>query len=294
MLSLPLVVPTAAGQPIIAVVGGTGFIGSRVCRSLVEDCACSKVLSISRNGRIPEWADGQAWTSKVSWQTIDLASDDAGLKLTPLLDNVDGVVSCVGTSNVYELTTDGRKEGVRAYRFERNGPPNVMVVDAAKKAGASRFVYIAVAADVETALAGAMPGVFDGKRLAMDAVRSAFPDTAHAIFGPHSVYDAGSNPVGAAAQAALSTGAARGLINANRLIGNLGWRGEDFLTKARLMPPCPVAELGLAVALAVCGAADIEQSVRTVRIDDGVEVSAEGRHVDGTEAILRVAKQAVR
>ena len=78
-----------AAPPTVAVFGGSGFVGSRVCKAL-NDCGLN-VVSISRAGKPPEWAAAEPWT-----QQIDYSSADA-LAPTPIpLPKIDCAISCVG------------------------------------------------------------------------------------------------------------------------------------------------------------------------------------------------------
>ena len=93
---------------------------------------------------------------------------------------------------------------------------------------------------------------------------------------------------------ALDSGWARGLIGLNRAIGEVGYRGEDFVTKVSLTPPVSVDELATAIAATVTGAVAIEESERVVIVNEGGrdaerEISTVAKYVDGTEAIRRIA-----
>ena len=53
----------AAASMRVAVFGGSGYLGSRVCQTLVG-AGCS-VLSVSRTGKPPARAEGSPWSSQV-------------------------------------------------------------------------------------------------------------------------------------------------------------------------------------------------------------------------------------
>ena len=99
-------------------------------------------------------------------------------------------------------------------------------------------------------------------------------------------------------QGALSTPVARGVVTANRVLGNMGYRGEDLVTKTLLSPPCPADDLAQAIAATAVGAVTIERSERVTWMPgpdgNGQEVRAWGAHVDGTEQILDVAARSCR
>ena len=54
--------------PRIAVYGGSGFIGSRVCQTLAA--AGCEVVSLSRTGMPPVWAASQPWIDGVEWRFL--------------------------------------------------------------------------------------------------------------------------------------------------------------------------------------------------------------------------------
>ena len=54
----------------VTVLGGSGFTGSRVCKALVDGGA--EVVSVSKGGKAPAWAAGEAWASSVDWRSNDL------------------------------------------------------------------------------------------------------------------------------------------------------------------------------------------------------------------------------
>lgn len=280
----------------VCVFGGSGFIGSRVCRACVEKLGCKSVISVSRSGGPPKWASGQAWASQVTWATGDAAED--GVLADCMAGGVDGVISCVGLGDVLEMgkdgysdmkyTSDGRSK--RQYFYDGNGPPNQNIAAAAKSAGATKLAYVGVAQDAENGLRGSMPGLFEGKQAAAETAQAALGDGA-IVFGPHAVY---SGQAGAFVQGLLSSGAGRGLVGLNRAIGEMGWRGEDLVTKARLTPPVDVDELALALGAAAVGIVDVAKSERTVYIEGGVEVVSHGKYVDGTDAIRSLSGEAAR
>ena len=80
----------------------SGFIGSRVCQTLVESGA--KVLSVSRKGGPPSWAasSDQKWVDRVVWLSADIMTECGDndtiedSKIFQALGRIDGAVSCVG------------------------------------------------------------------------------------------------------------------------------------------------------------------------------------------------------
>jgi nucleoside-diphosphate-sugar epimerase len=118
----------------VTVVGGTGFVGSRVCKSLVDKGA--EVTSVSKSGRVPAWAAGEAWTRDVRWASVDLLSGDEAAT-DAAIGSPDSVVSCVGV-------VDPDPEVLR----RGNGDANVNAFASAKRGGVKRAVYVSVASEV--------------------------------------------------------------------------------------------------------------------------------------------------
>ena len=83
----------------VTVLGGTGFVGSRVCKLLADQEGIETVISLSKSGRIPAWLAKEEATDnkdKIVWTAIDLvtASDR---DLDTAMGSPDAVISCLGT-----------------------------------------------------------------------------------------------------------------------------------------------------------------------------------------------------
>ena len=157
------------GEQKVVVVGGSGFVGSRVCAALRErGCA---VTSVSKSGAAVEGA-----SSAIG---VDLAdASNARDALRDSFAGADCVVSCVGV-----IGADDAK--MRA----GNGDYNVVVVEAAKAAGVRRFVYVSVASIVPDVVGGvAMKGYFEGKTMAEDAIRANYDASEYVIVKPSFIY----------------------------------------------------------------------------------------------------------
>jgi hypothetical protein len=72
-------------KQLVLVLGGSGYIGRRVCKELVEassgdDEAATRVVSISRNGKPPSWCfddngdSSSVWAENVEWIKHDIGS----------------------------------------------------------------------------------------------------------------------------------------------------------------------------------------------------------------------------
>ena len=149
--------------------GGSGFVGSRVCDAL-RTAGVVDVVSVSKSG-------GNGGVA------IDLSSDACVTALTDAMKGADCVVSCVGVFKPGD--DDAMREG--------NGTYNVRVVDAAVAAKVGRFVYVSVASIVPDALGGAdsapvMAGYFAGKKMTEEAVLNAFDDSNVCIVKPSFIF----------------------------------------------------------------------------------------------------------
>ena len=288
----------------VAVFGGTGLIGSQVCRALIA-CGCA-VTSISRNGdictgtgkRMQETFIGESWVNKVNFVQADANIEDAVLQA--LADGVDGVVSCMGSSTDL-LSANSNGWNGRCYwsessrqQYAQEHDPVVKVVTASKSAGAQRFVYVGVSSDAERGFGGPLPGLYTGKRAAALAARDAFGLGNFVYVGPHLVVG-GSDDVRIKA---LNSGLGRGLMAINDAIGEIRSFGEDYTTKTRLTPPVTASAVASVIAASVTGSVDVAESVRRsgMTVDDGAkdgeatEIADPMRLVDGTDAILALAK----
>jgi len=153
----------ATGKPAITVVGGTGFVGSRVVKNLVESGAA--VTSVSKSGRVPAWCADESWTTEVAWVANDLTRG-ARENLEAAVGSPDVLVSCVGSVG---FDMQGLILG--------NGIANVAATKAAAKAGCCRFVVVSVASEVAACegswLPGFFSGYFKGKGMAEAAMKGA-------------------------------------------------------------------------------------------------------------------------
>lgn len=162
LLSLLL---TSSDAMRVTVVGGSGFVGSRVCKSLAQSGA--EVTSVSRSGQAPDWASGEAWTNGVTWAKADLLGNAGAIDAA--MGSPEAVVSCVGV-------VDPDAEVLRS----GNGAANVNAFASAKRAGVKRSVYVSVASEVAACEENWLPfakdefaAYFAGKRMAEEAAADA-------------------------------------------------------------------------------------------------------------------------
>ena len=185
MLSLAIGL-LAAPSPRFAVFGGTGYLGSRVCKTLVS-CGCS-VVSVSRSGRAPAWAASEDWSQQVSW----LAADVLAAEQITTLPAIDGAISCVGN-----MRPSPKFAGFFGLHWDyqqmvlENGVVTERIAEAAKRAGATRFVYVSASSTMKYAYGGALMGYIDGKESGEASVRRCFADENTCIVGPSLILGGG-------------------------------------------------------------------------------------------------------
>ena len=124
-----------AASSSVVVLGGTGFVGSRVVQQLVER-GFSKVVSVSKSGKAPARFAGEDWVTGVEFKALDLvgASEEA---VAEAIGAPDVLVSCVGV-----VGTDA------AELLAGNGATNVKAFEAGRRAGIRRAVCVGVASEV--------------------------------------------------------------------------------------------------------------------------------------------------
>ena len=282
----------------VAVFGGSGYIGSQVCKALIA-CGCA-VTSASRGGAPPSRLEDEQWAAQVKWVAADAAvGGDAGAALA---GGVDGVVSCIGQGDL-QLASDkgwnsrwGWSEFSRR-QYDENFLPNKQAVAAAQAADAQRFVYVGASSDCERGFGGPNPGLYMGKRDAALLAREAFGDGLTYV-GPHLVVDS----KGDARIKTANSGFGRGLMSINDFFGEIRSFGPDYTSKTRLTPPVPMADVALAITASVVGKVEVPESSRCcgmtmysgVRESEQQEIADVMRHVDGTEAILELSTRAQR
>lgn len=158
----------------VVVLGGSGFVGSRVCEQLVGQGA--EVVSISRSGGPPASAANAPWASKVKWVAGD--ASDGGF-LEPQFKGASAVISCIGV-----IFGNGEEKDRR-----NNAAPNVAAADAAAAAGVKRYVFVSVSSQVEPVVAPLLGhGYFDGKADAERELLAKFGEGNSLIIKPSFIY----------------------------------------------------------------------------------------------------------
>lgn len=163
--SSPIDVDAEVKSMKILVLGGNGFVGSAVCKQAVAQGI--SVVSLSRSGRP---AILEPWVDQVTWVSGDVFLTE----WDSLLDGVQAVISTLGL-----IGPNDQMEKI-------NADANIIAVNAAKKAGVSKFVYISVH-DYNLPEFALNNGYFAGKRKAEAEILSAFPNTG-TILRPGFIY----------------------------------------------------------------------------------------------------------
>nr|XP_043639237.1 uncharacterized protein At1g32220, chloroplastic-like [Erigeron canadensis] len=158
-------VPPPPPADKLLVLGGSGFVGSHICKEALSRGL--SVASLSRSGRS---SIQEAWANKVDWHQGDLLS---GGSWKEALNGVTSIVSCVGGF------------GSNSYMYKINGTANMTAIRAAAEQGVKRFVYIS-AAD-SGVINYFLQGYFDGKRAAETELMMRYP-YGHAILRPGFIY----------------------------------------------------------------------------------------------------------
>ena len=160
----PLVANAEDGAPApkgtkVLVLGGSGFVGSRVVQKLKAQGV--EVVSTSTNGR-----DGTI-AFDATKGGIDVAKE-----IESLAKGCTAVISCIGS-----IGTPSDKAINAATGLAARG---------AKAAGVDRFVYISVAPEVREFAQGIdfLKDYMAGKSFSQDSVESYFPDSKHVFIEP--------------------------------------------------------------------------------------------------------------
>ncbi|XP_074573321.1 uncharacterized protein At1g32220, chloroplastic-like [Curcuma longa] len=151
--SVPIDVSADVKTEKIVVLGGTGFVGSAICKAAVSKGI--EVVSVSRSGR-PSYTD--SWIDQVRW----IAGDVFYLMWDEVLIGATAVVSTLGGF--------GNEDQMKRI----NGEANILAVGAAKDFGVSKFVLISVH-DYNLPSFLLSSGYFTGKRQAESEVLSKYP-----------------------------------------------------------------------------------------------------------------------
>ncbi|KAK9079906.1 hypothetical protein SSX86_001580 [Deinandra increscens subsp. villosa] len=149
----------------LLVLGGSGFVGSHICKEALNRGLSVASLSRSGNSFIQE-----PWANRVQWHQGDLLS---GSSWKEALSGVTSIVSCVGGF------------GSNSYMYKINGTANITAIRAAAEKKVKRFVYVS-AAD-SGVMNYILQGYYDGKRAAETELLVRYP-YGHVILRPGFIY----------------------------------------------------------------------------------------------------------
>ncbi|XP_051186407.1 uncharacterized protein At1g32220, chloroplastic [Lolium perenne] len=148
----PVKMPPPPSPDKLLVLGGSGFVGSHVCKEALDRGFV--VSSLNRSGKP---SISESWADKVIWNQGNL------LEPASLMDSMDGVsavVSCVGGF------------GSNSQMVKINGTANINAIRAAAEKGIKRFVYVSAA---DFGLVNyLLQGYYEGKRAAEAELLSKF------------------------------------------------------------------------------------------------------------------------
>ncbi|XP_015897724.1 uncharacterized protein At1g32220, chloroplastic [Ziziphus jujuba] len=139
----------------VVVLGGSGFVGSAICKAAVSNGI--EAISVSRTGR-PAYPG--SWVDQVSW----IPGDVFYLNWDEVLGGATAVVSTIGGF--------GSEEQMQRI----NGEANVVAVNAAKEFGVPKFILISVH-DYNLPSFLLSSAYFTGKRKAESEVLSKYPNS---------------------------------------------------------------------------------------------------------------------
>ncbi|KAJ6962862.1 hypothetical protein NC652_001484 [Populus alba x Populus x berolinensis] len=209
----------------VVVLGGSGFVGSAICKAAVSKGI--EVISLSRSGR-PTYPG--SWIDQVTW----IPGDVFYTNWDEILFGATAVVSTIGGF--------GSEEQMQRI----NGEANIVSVNAAKEFGIPKFIFISVH-DYNLPSFVLSTGYFTGKRKAEAEVLSKYPNSGVVlrpgfIYGKRRVdgFEIPLDLIGQPAERILSA-----IENFTKPLSSLP--ASDLL----LAPPVNVDDLALAVVNAV-------------------------------------------
>ncbi|KAH9687403.1 NAD(P)-bd dom domain-containing protein [Citrus sinensis] len=223
--SAPIDVVADVKSERVVVLGGSGFVGSAICKAAVSKGI--EVISLSRSGR-PTYSG--SWVDQVTWKSGDVFY----VTWDEVLTGATAVVSTIGGV------------GSEEQMLRINGEANVVAVNAAKEYGVPKFILISVH-DYNLPSFLLSSAYFTGKRKAESEVLSKYPNSGVVlrptfIYGKRKVgdFEIPLDLIGEPAESIL-----RAIENFTKPLSSIP--ASDLL----LAPPVSVDDLALAVLNAV-------------------------------------------
>jgi hypothetical protein len=279
----------------VAVFGGSGFVGRRVCQTLVG--AGCEVISISRSGKPPSYYCDPVLSQKVQWMSynVDCKHDNEYEPL--ILPPIDAAVSCVGNvqpcQKWMQLFGLGFNDEQLSYE---NGELNERICEIAKEAGASIFVFLSVSYEVAKCLEGPIAGYLDGKRRAENAAYKLFGANNTVVLGASLIYGGKRFPkLGRFYRSFVESSIAKAYVGGNDFLRSLSTASpEDWVEKMVFSSPIqvePVARLISGGALGLITRKMVGPRKQGFFDTDGKPVVyGDVLFIDGTQAIERLDK----
>jgi len=307
----------------VAVFGGSGFLGRRICQTLVHEG--HSVISVSKGGKPSPYycndntgAGNSNWSDKVDWRShcihptnvnesegtkTELSSsspllpslvDDVSLELPP----IDAAISCIGNVNPAEEWDKLTFFGLAfddTLLFQQNGLVNECAAKIAKRSGAHRFVFLSVSYEVAKMLEGPIDGYMSGKRHAEQCIYDLFGDEGNSIvLGPSLMY--GGNrfaSFGKLYSQVVRSPLAKGYVDGMNALRELSSTPvEDWVEQSVFSPPVDVrtvARVASSAALGLVSKDLVDSRKQNFFGYDGKPVSyADVVYIDGTEEIERI------
>lgn len=209
----------------VLVLGGTGFVGSRVVQTLRD--LNIPVTATSRDGR-----DGTV--------ALDFSSSvDVQKQVKELAAGCTAVISCVGT--------------IGTEQDELVNSATALAAAGAKAAGVQRFVYITVAPEVKEFAKDIdfLKGYMKGKTVSRDAVLANFPETS-ILIEPTFIYGGGSFEISPPRVAGFYGKIIEGLLSSGPIRAVTGIAPAGII-KIALEPPVPVEAVASAAVAGALG-----------------------------------------
>ncbi|KAJ9468208.1 hypothetical protein DIPPA_04419 [Diplonema papillatum] len=236
------------------VAGGSGFIGSNLCKEAVR--IGFNVVSLSRTGRPGHIRD--KWADQVDWIKGDVLKSNAYVNV---VREVDAVVSCIGKFGA----------GYNNAVFEANADTNIFLAQLIHREcpNISKYGYIS-AQEYSMRVQKPFRSYFSSKQKAEKIIQSLFPKQ-YLILRPNWVYGWKhvAGPLWFPWQA----------IGApiERILHPIA----DYCTHTKwVVPPTPVEELAHVLALGCTVGRDVSGYLPTMRVRDVIEREAQGRPLD--------------
>lgn len=169
----------------LIVFGGNGFVGSAIIAAALKTKGVTQIIGVCRSGALKSEMHGltsvAGYADKVKWIKGDISElispnpPNSPQEWEAEVENA-GVISCVG---MFDSSNDVMRQ--------MNGDANKALAETVKGAKTAHMVYIS-AFEVENDLPiKVIPGYFEGKRMAEEAVKQEF-GAEGAILQPGMVY----------------------------------------------------------------------------------------------------------